>query len=100
MTIYYAWRKFSGRRADGTIIAGIIPQLDGIRCPIHPAGHGGGNCGAASEAERIVSQQKGVRPGKGTPWQPTGASIRRETGDHSGGLMPSQTTAAFTSSRT
>ena len=39
-------------------------------------------------------QQKGKRPRRGTPWQPTGASIRRETGDTSGGTNPGQTTAA------
>ena len=41
---------------------------------------------------RLVSQQKGKRPGKGSPWTPTGASIRRATGDTSGGTNPGQTT--------
>jgi hypothetical protein len=76
-----------GRRADGTWIEGIVPQFDGSE-------FGAGNCGACGEAHRITAQQFGRRPSKGSPWYPTGASIRRETGDRSGGLMPSQTRAA------
>lgn len=76
-----------GKRRDGTVVYGIIPQFDGST-------FAGTNCGACSEAVRVVSQQKGVKPAKGYPWQPTGASIRRETGDTSGGLNPSQTTNA------
>lgn len=87
MTTVYAYKTFYGKRKDGTVVQGIIPQFDG-------SSFAGTNCGACSEAMRIVSQQKGVRPSKGTPWFPTGASIRRETGDTSGGLMPSQTTRA------
>ena len=85
MTVIRAYGLFKGRRADGTIVTGIIPQMDG-------SAHASANCGCASEAMRIVSQQKGVRPGKGSPWQPSGASIRRETGDQSGGTNPGQTT--------
>jgi hypothetical protein len=88
MTIYYASRAgIKGRRADGHMVYGIIPQGDG-------SAYQWSNCGAASEAMRDVSQMKGVRPGAGSPWPPTGASIRRETGDTSGGLTPTQTTAA------
>jgi hypothetical protein len=83
----YAYRNFRGRRRDGVIVSGIIPQFDG-------SAYAGMNCGAASEAMRVVSQRKGARPSKGSPWQPTGASIRRETGDTSGGLNPYQTTRA------
>jgi hypothetical protein len=78
-----------GKRADGTIVQGIVPQFDGST-------YGAGNCGACGEAHRIIAQQHGKRPSKGIPWYPTGASIRRETGDTSGGLMPSQTRAAST----
>jgi hypothetical protein len=87
MSTVYAYRTFAGRRADGAIVAGIIPQFDGSR-------YASTNCGCASEAMRIVSQQKGKRPSKGSPWMPTSASIRRETGDTSGGTNPGQTTAA------
>jgi hypothetical protein len=87
VTTVYAYRQFSGRRANGTTVYGIIPQFDGSR-------YASTNCGCASEAMRDVSQQKGVRPSKGTPWQPTGARIRSATGDTSGGTNPAQTTAA------
>lgn len=87
MSAIYAYKDFYGRRADGTIIRGIIPQFDGST-------FAGTNCGPASEAMRVVSQQQGKRPSKGSPWYPTGASIRRETGDTSGGTNPSQTTRA------
>jgi hypothetical protein len=76
-----------GRRADGEIVEGIVPQFDGST-------FGAFNCGACGEAHRIVAQQFGRRPSKGSPWYPTGKSIRTETGDKSGGLMPSQTTTA------
>lgn len=36
-----------------------------------------------------VQQQQGKRPAKGAPWYPTGASMRYESGDRSGGIMPS-----------
>jgi hypothetical protein len=87
MATVLAWRAFSGTRKDGTKVYGIIPQFDGST-------FADTNCGAASEAMRVSSQQKGVRPSKGNPWFPTGRSIRLETGDEKGGLMPSQTTAA------
>ena len=88
MAIYYASRTgIKGKRKDGTMVYGVIPQFDGST-------YASTNCGACSEAVRDVSQQKGVRPSQGTPWPPTGASIRRETGDTSGGLNPAQTTAA------
>ena len=87
MTIIKAYGGFGGKRADGTYIAGIIPQFDGSR-------YASANCGACSEAMRVVSQVKGARPAKGSPWYPTGKSIRAETGDTSGGLNPAQTTAA------
>ena len=87
MSTIAAWRKFVGRRADGTTVLGIIPQFDGSR-------YASTNCGCASEAMRVASQQKGVRPPRGTPWQPTGRSIRAETGDTKGGTNPAQTMAA------
>lgn len=87
MAIYYAYKSFKGKRANGTMVYGIIPQFDGTR-------YAGTNCGGASEAMRDVSQQKGIRPAKGTPWQPTGWAIRNTTGDTSGGMNPYQTTQA------
>ena len=88
MTTVYASRTgIQGKRRDGTLVKGIIPQFDGSTFAAT-------NCGACAEASRVVSQQKGRRPSRGTPWPPTGASIRRETGDTSGGLNPSQTTRA------
>ena len=88
MAIVYASRTgIRGRRKDGTMVYGVIPQFDGST-------YAGTNCGACSEAARVVSQTKNVRPSKGSPWPPTGASIRRETGDTSGGLNPGQTTRA------
>lgn len=88
MAIVYASRTgIKGRRKDGTMVYGVVPQFDGST-------YAGTNCGACSEAARLVSQTKNSRPSKGSPWPPTGASIRRETGDTSGGLTPAQTTTA------
>jgi hypothetical protein len=88
VTVVYASREgIRGKRRDGTIVRGIIPQFDGST-------YAASNCGACAEASRVVSQTKNVRPSKGSPWPPTGASIRRETGDTSGGLNPTQTTLA------
>ena len=44
---------------------------------------------------RLVSQQKGVRPSKGTPWQPTGQAHPARDGRHVGRPEPGQTTAAY-----
>ena len=87
MAEVYAWRGFSGKRADGEVIQGIIPQFDGSK-------YASANCGPASEAMRIASQQQGRRPSVGSPWFPTGAKIRAVTGDTSGGTTPGQTTRA------
>lgn len=88
MTTYYASiAGIRGERKDGTYVSGIIPQFDGST-------YASFNCGACAEASRVVSQTKNRRPANGSPWPPTGASIRRETGDTSGGLNPGQTTAA------
>ncbi len=87
MTTVLGYPGVRGKRADGSVIEGIVPQFDG-------SPYGGGNCGACGEAHRVIAQQLGRRPSKGAPWYPTGASIRRETGDTTGGLMPSQTGAA------
>lgn len=87
MKSVYGFPGVRGRRADGEMVEDIVPQFDG-------SPYGAGNCGACGEAHRVIAQQLGRRPSKGTPWYPTGASIRRETGDTSGGLMPSQTRAA------
>lgn len=88
MSIFYAsMAGIKGKRADGHTVYGIIPQGDGSTYQWL-------NCGACAEASRVVSQTKNRRPSAGSPWPPTGASIRRETGDTSGGLTPLQTTAA------
>jgi hypothetical protein len=88
VTIVYASRTgIKGKRRDGTMVYGIIPQFDGST-------FASTNCGGCSEAARVVSQTRNVRPSKGSPWPPTGGSIRRETGDTSGGLTPSQTVSA------
>lgn len=76
-----------GRRADGTMVEGIVPQGDGSTFQWT-------NCGPACEAERVISQTFNRRPSKGSPWPPTGRSIRAETGDTSGGTTPQQTTSA------
>ncbi len=88
MTTVYASRTgIKGRRKDGTMVNGIVPQFDG-------SAFASMNCGACAESARVVSQTKNNRPSKGSPWPPSGASIRRETGDTSGGLNPTQTTQA------
>jgi hypothetical protein len=90
MTVIYASRTgVKGRRKDGTMVYGVIPQFDGALPDFD-----GFDCGAAAEATRLISQTRNARPSKGSPWPPTATSIRRETGDTSGGLNPSQTTRA------
>jgi hypothetical protein len=84
--VVWAFNDFYGRRADGKLIKAIVPQFDG-------SARGGDNCAPASEAARAIRNQYGVRPLKGSPWQPTGASIRAASDDRSGGMTPSQTTA-------
>lgn len=76
---------FYGRRADGHVVHATVPQFDGSR-------YASGNCAAASEAvrDRVEGAARVVR---GSPWPPTGASIRQGTGDTSGGLTPYQTCA-------
>lgn len=74
-----AFGDFRGKRAGGARIKGIIPQLDGSK-------HGGDNCAAASEAMRMIIQQQGKPPAMGSPWPPTGKTIRKKTGDKEGGL--------------
>lgn len=86
-TFYASTAGIKGRRKDGHTVLGIVPQFDGSY-------FASVNCGACAESARVVSQTKNRRPSSGTPWPPTGASIRRETGDTSGGLNPLQTTAA------
>lgn len=81
-----AYLAFSGRRADGTRVAGVIPQLDGST-------YASGNCGPGAEAHRDLVHMQGKRPATEYPWPPTGASIRKGTGDTSGGTTPYQTTA-------
>ncbi len=87
MITYASRAGIKGKRKDGVTVYGVIPQFDGST-------YAASNCGACSEGARVVSQTKNVRPSQGSPWPPTGASIRRETGDTSGGLNPGQTTAA------
>lgn len=74
---------FAGHRKDGKAVRSTVPQFDGSM-------YAGFNCAAASEAVRdIVQIAGGAAPG--APWEPTGATIRNGTGDHVGGLRPSQT---------
>jgi hypothetical protein len=87
MTEVRAFDDFSGRRADGTLIRGLVPQFDG-------SPRAADNCAGASEAGRCIRNQQGKRPAVGSPWPPTGASVRLATGDTSGGMTPSQTTSA------
>jgi hypothetical protein len=87
MTEIRAFAGFSGRRRDGTLIKGLVPQFDGST-------FAGDNCAGASEAGRCIRNQHGVRPAKGAPWQPTGHSVRLATGDTSGGMTAHQTTRA------
>ena len=61
---------------------GLIPQGDGSTFQWS-------NCAAATWAGLVVSQQQGKRPAKGSPWYPTGASLRQQSGDRSGGITPS-----------
>lgn len=80
-----AFTNFSGRRKDGHAVKAVTPQFDG-------SFFAGSNCAAAAESTRDIAMNQG-KAAPGSPWQPTGASIRAGTGDTSGGLMPSQTTA-------
>lgn len=77
--------NFAGRRRDGKMIKGIVPQFDGST-------YASGNCAGSSEAVRDIAMNQGTKP-EGTPWPPTGASIRAGTGDTQGGMLPSETTA-------
>lgn len=74
---------FAGRRADGKMIPGVIPQFDG-------SVHASGNCAACGECVRDIVEAA-ARNVNGLPWPPTGANIRAGTGDHLGGLTPHQT---------
>jgi hypothetical protein len=67
---------------------GVIIQLDGTA-------FGGDNCACATAAMHAMSQRQGRRPLKGSPWPPTGASIRRASGDTSGGLNVSTVDATL-----
>lgn len=69
-----AWHNFPS--------PGLVTQADGS--PFQWL-----NCAPATWAALTVSQQQGKRPGKGSPWYPTGASLRTQSGDRSGGIMPS-----------
>lgn len=80
-----AFADFSGKRADGQMVRGLIPQLDG-------SARAGDNCAAASEAGRAIRNRQGARPSRGTPWPPTGASIRAASSDRSGGMTAQGTT--------
>lgn len=68
-----AWHDFP---APGHIIQG-----DGSRFQWE-------NCAPTTWANLIVSQEQGKRPPKGAPWYPSGASLRAQTGDTSGGITP------------
>lgn len=61
---------------------GLIKQLDGSL-------FAGSNCAAATWAGLIVAQQQGKHPAKGSPWYPSGSSMRVASGDRSGGILPS-----------
>jgi hypothetical protein len=86
MAEYNAYNDFWGTRADGVKVKAIIPQFDG-------SSRAGDNCAPASEAARDIRDRQGVRPSKGSPWPPTGASIRNASSDRSGGMTPRQTAA-------
>lgn len=60
----------------------LITQLDG-------SAFAGSNCAPTSWANMLVSQQRGHRPAKGSPWYPSGRSLRNQSGDTSGGITPS-----------
>lgn len=47
------------------------------------------NCAPSTWAALVVAQMQGKRPAKGSPWFPTGASLRTQSGDRSGGILPS-----------
>lgn len=60
---------------------GLITQADGSAFQWE-------NCAPATWAGLIVAQRQGHRPEKGTPWYPTGESLRNASGDRSGGITP------------
>lgn len=68
------WRSFPD--------PGLIKQADG-------SAYQWQNCAPSSWSTLIVSDQHGHRPDKGSPWYPSGASLRKASGDTSGGIMPS-----------
>lgn len=61
---------------------GLIPQFDN-------SAFAAVNCAPSTWAALVVSQQQGKRPAKGSPWYPSGASLRVASGDKSGGIIPS-----------
>jgi hypothetical protein len=78
-----SFTDFSGKRKDGIWVKGIMPQFDGSPMAAY-------NCAASSESVRdIVETARRASPG--APWPPNPALIRRESGDHVGGLRPTQT---------
>jgi hypothetical protein len=76
-----AWRNFRyllhGRNVR------LVPQGDGSAFQWL-------NCACATAAMHILSECQGEYPGEGSPWPPTGASIRAASGDREGGLLASQ----------
>ncbi len=70
-----AWRSFLGEH-------GLIIQGDG-------SAYQWLNCAAATWAGLIVAMRAGSKPLRGSPWHPSGASIRSASGDRSGGILPS-----------
>lgn len=86
MTEQTTFLAFAGRRADGKPIKSTVPQFDG-------SFHASGNCAACSEAVRDITEQASRGTDFGDPWPPTGAIIRKATGDTVGGLTPFQTAA-------
>ena len=61
---------------------GLIAQADGSPYQWQ-------NCAPTTWAALVTSQQQGKRPAKGSPWYPSGASLRTASGDKSGGIIPS-----------
>lgn len=61
---------------------GLITQCDGSAFQWE-------NCAPATWAGLLVAQQQGHRPGQGSPWFPSGESLRTQSGDRWGGIQPS-----------
>lgn len=80
-----AWHRFPD---DGTPLhPGLITQADGSPFQWE-------NCAPATWAGLLVAEEQGQRPDRGSPWYPSGESLRNATPDRSGGIPPSVLDAA------